>query len=515
MTDRKTVLVIGGGLAGLTAALHLAERGLHPIVLEADPEYPGGRVVEVDGWQFRGEHGVHGIWSPYRNLQGMLARHNIRPMFVPALEEEWIYKAGNRVKRASVGTTIRYSPIPAPLHYLALFLKPSFLRMLGLRDWLSLPFVWGGLVWGLGVDPLAENQPLGEMTLKDIIRWWGPAVSAFMIGLTRNGLSGRPEEIPLSGYIAFIRFYTVMRRDSWIFSYMPADGGTSLIDPLVKTLTSLGGEVRLGQRVTEIRRGGESWEVVTEGGKTRTWKAGQIVLGTDARSTRKLIDSSPDLKAAGNEFYWPPSRETVIVRLWYRRTPNAGAESGIFTGDFKADNFFWLHRLQDQYRNWHKATGGSAIEVHFYGPPEILAMDDVSLLALAITDVQAAFPELRGHLVHQVLQRNQASHTLFGLGSVEQHLGIETRWENIFACGDWVRDPIPPLFLERATATGILAANQVLARNGLEPWPLIPYPPPEAFTGFIQKIMRRGRRNRRLKRSAAPAPEIIGDMEES
>ena len=28
----------------------------------------------------------------------MLARHNIRPMFVPALEEDWIYKTGNTVK---------------------------------------------------------------------------------------------------------------------------------------------------------------------------------------------------------------------------------------------------------------------------------------------------------------------------------------------------------------------------------------------------------------------------------
>ena len=107
------------------------------------------------------------------------------------------------------------------------------------------------------------------MTLKDIIRWWGPAVSAFMIGLTRNGLSGRPEEIPLSGYVAFIRFYTVMRRDSWVFSYMPSDGGTSLIDPLVETLIALGGEIRLGHRVTEIRHNEDGWEVVTEGGESQ------------------------------------------------------------------------------------------------------------------------------------------------------------------------------------------------------------------------------------------------------
>ena len=52
----------------------------------------GGDVIELGGYRFRDDHGIHGIWSPYRNLQAMLARHSIRPVFVPAQEESWIYK---------------------------------------------------------------------------------------------------------------------------------------------------------------------------------------------------------------------------------------------------------------------------------------------------------------------------------------------------------------------------------------------------------------------------------------
>ena len=86
--SRNDTIIIGAGVAGLSAALHLAERGLKPLVLEADPRFVGGRLaggdeIEVDGWRFRLEHGVHGIWSPYRNLQSMLARHDLRPVFVP------------------------------------------------------------------------------------------------------------------------------------------------------------------------------------------------------------------------------------------------------------------------------------------------------------------------------------------------------------------------------------------------------------------------------------------------
>ena len=115
------VVVVGAGIAGLSAALHLAERGVRPLILEAEPGYVGGRVaggdtVELDGWRFRGDHGVHAVWSPYRNLQAMLARHAIRPVLVPAQEEDWVYKGPALLRRAPVGNAIRHSWIPAPFH---------------------------------------------------------------------------------------------------------------------------------------------------------------------------------------------------------------------------------------------------------------------------------------------------------------------------------------------------------------------------------------------------------------
>jgi isorenieratene synthase len=499
------VVIVGGGIAGLTAALHLAERGFKPVLLEADPEFLGGRVaggkeVEVDGWQFRQEHGIHGIWSPYKNLQAMLARHHIRPRFVPALEEAWIYRKNGRVKKAPVGTAIRYSPLTAPLHYLNLFVRPRFLRMLKLRDWLSLPLVWGGLMWGVGVDPLAENQPLGDLRLDYLVKRWAPAVRAFFVGLARNGFSGTPEEIPLSGFIGFLRFYTLMRRDSWAFSYRPMDGGTSLAEPLATKAAEFGADIRLGARVNKVDQWDNGWQIVyTQSDGSQTYiEADQVILATDAPNTEKIISASPDL-AGPTPLFWPEGLETAVVRIWYDRPPNRGPEGGIFTGEFTIHNFFWLHIIQDQYRRWHREAGGSAIEVHIYGPPEVLRQPDAALITRASADVQAAYPELRGHRIHQLIQRNPATHTMFAVGSHDRHLGIDTPWENIFCCGDWVRDPTSAFFLERACITGIYAANKILEDVALPPWPTLDYPPPEKFVAWIEKRMRRGR-ERRLER---------------
>ena len=257
MDKHYDAIIIGGGVAGLTAALHLAERGLKPIILEAD-ERAGGRLsgkddVEIDGHRFSNEHGVHGIWSSYVNLRHMLKRHEILPKLIPANEEQWIYRSGRTVKRAPIGSNIRHSKVPAPFHYIQLFLLPQFLWMLDIRDWASLFNVWGTLVMAIGIDPFVEDQPLEGLTFGKSLKRWGPAIRSLFFGLTRNGLSTDPENVPLAGFLAFLRFYTVMRRDAWAFDYLP-NGSSDVIENLSAKIKGFGGEIQYKSRVKRAER---------------------------------------------------------------------------------------------------------------------------------------------------------------------------------------------------------------------------------------------------------------------
>lgn len=499
MDNYYDAVIIGGGVAGLTAALHLAERGLKPLILEADVRV-GGRLsgkeeITVNGWRFPSEHGVHGIWSSYVNLKSMLRRHGVIEQLTPADEEQWIFRAGNFIGRAPIGSVIRTSKLPAPLHYIQLFLLPQFLWMLTLHDWASIFRVWSTLLMSIGIDPFMEDQPLEGLTFGKALRGWGPAFQALFSGLTRNGLSTNPDEVPLAGFLAFLRFYTVMRRDAWAFEYLP-NGGDDVCEKLSAKITELGGKIRLKSHVKRVERMEKDgdWIVQVESdGVHESLRVPFVILASDSPAAESIIKNS--FPADG--LFFPHGLAHAVIRLWFDRQPRRHPEAGIFSGDFIMHNFFWLDRIYEDYRKWQIETGGSCIELHVYGPERALAQADAVLITNALTDFYRAFPELKGHLIKPHLQRNAATHTLPALGARGTHLGIETPWPNFFCAGDWVRHPNPSFFLERACVTGIEAANRVLALSGKDEFEIQMYPPPEPLAAWIETMMMRGRKRRR------------------
>lgn len=492
-------IIIGGGVAGLTAALHLAERGLKPLLLEASDRV-GGRLsgkedILINDWCFSNEHGVHGLWSSYVNFKHMLRRHNLLPDLVPAKEEQWIYRSGNFIGRAPIGSVIRNSWLPAPLHYIQLFLLPQFLWMLDLRDWARIFSVWSTLLMAIGIDPFVEDQPLQGLTFGDELKRWGPALRGLFFGLTRNGLSTDPEQVPLAGFLAFLRFYTLMRRDAWAFDYFP-NGGGEICESLAAKITQLGGEIRLSSPVLRVKKG-EDWDAYIQCEKSEeVVTAPSIILAADSPAAESIIRSS----FSTVDLFFPHGLAHAVVRLWFNAIPRKIPEAGIFSGDFIMHNFFWLDQIYDSYRKWRQKVGGSCIEIHVYGPASILAQSDVLLLTNILRDFYQVYPELKGKLIKPHIQRNRATHTLPALGARGTHLGIKTPWENLYCAGDWVRHETPAFFLERACVTGMEAANQVLMAHGISEFELQPYPPPEPLAAWIESLIMRGRKRRKEKR---------------
>jgi isorenieratene synthase len=349
----------------------------------------------------------------------------------------------------------------------------------------------------VGIDPFVEDQPLEGLMLSDVLKRWSPALRALFTGLTRNSMATDPGEVSAAGFIAFLRFYTLMRREAWAFEYLPAGGG-EVCEMLAARVRHLGGEIRLAHRVMRLEPQEEdgAWIVQWDrNGLADSDRSPFVILACDSPAAAGIIRNS--FPAEGDSLFFPRGLANAVIRLWFNAPPRPGPEAGIFSGDFIMHNFFWLERIYEPYRKWHSATGGSCLETHVYGPAEVLGQSDAILLAGVLTDLYRAFPELKGHLITPHLQRNAATHTLPALGGRASHLGIETPWPNLYCAGDWVRHRTPALFLERACITGLQAANRVLSLRGLAKWEIERHPQPEAFAGWIEDWMRRGRQKRR------------------
>ena len=83
----KNVAIIGGGLAGMSAAAYLAPRGFEVDVFEKDT-FIGGKIGSwpvhyADGFETNVEHGFHGFFRQYYNLRRLMDKIGASKNFIP------------------------------------------------------------------------------------------------------------------------------------------------------------------------------------------------------------------------------------------------------------------------------------------------------------------------------------------------------------------------------------------------------------------------------------------------
>ncbi|MFI0901736.1 FAD-dependent oxidoreductase [Streptomyces sp. NPDC020983] len=481
--------VVGGGIAGLTAATALAERGVQVTLYERRPVL-GGRVA---GWPVRlsdgsaatMSRGFHAFFRQYYNLRALLRRTDPQLAGLTGLPDYPLQHS------SGLRDSFRHVPRTPPLSALGFVaLSPAFtvrdlLRMhpsaaLPLLD-VRVPDVYHRL------DHLSAAEYLDAIGFPE-------AANSLAFTVFSRSFFADPAELSAAEMALMFHIYFLGSSEGLLFDVPSAPYPQALWEPLRRHLSGLGADLRTGtavEGVTPLRGGG--YAVGTGGTCDRH---DTVVLALDVAGLRALVAGSPQL---GDR----PWRERVarlrtappflVSRLWLDR-PVARDRPGFLgtSGYGPLDNAGVLERWEDQAARWAARTGGSVVELHAYALPGDAAREEQQDLLLR--QLHRLYPETRDARVVDARHEWQADCPLFPVGAHRDRPAVTTPEPGLVLAGDLVRTDLPVALMERAATTGFLAANALLRRWALRGHTLWTVPdrgrsaPLRAAAGFARPL---------------------------
>jgi carotenoid phi-ring synthase / carotenoid chi-ring synthase len=461
-----SVVVVGGGIAGVSAALVLAERGVRVTLLEAAGQL-GGRLrawplTLPDGTVAQVEHGFHGFFRQYYTWRSVLRRIDPALSFLRPLPGYPV------ISRAWPAEDFASLPRLPPVNLLALLARSPSLR---LRDLRRVDRVAASTL--LEFDRTRTYAQLDGVTAAELLDRLGmpDRARAVLFEVFGHSFFNREESFSAAELVAQFHFYFLGNPEGLAMDVTADDHGSTVWTPLGRLLDRLGADVRTATTVDRLERTATGWRAVAIGGSTVD--ASHAVLAVDPAALRRLVAGSDGLpeslrtRVAGLTVSAP----YAVARFWTDRPVHPGRP--VFSGVSREptlDSVTVYSRLEDGARQWAGRTGGEVVELHAYA-----AEDGLTAPAAASrmwTELGGLWPEVAGL---RVLHREaRVGHDAPGFppGSDASRPGVRTGDPTLLLAGDWVRLPFASALMERAATTGVLAANDVLVRAGARAEPV-------------------------------------------
>lgn len=466
----RHVVVVGAGIAGLTAALGLAERGVRVTLLERDDRL-GGRVSSwpvtlADGSPSHMSRGFHAFFRQYYNLRAVLRRIDPTLSRLRPLADYPLVRAG--------GDRDSFSGVPrTPPWNLAAFVakSPSFdltgLRGVDVEQALGLLDVrFPETVEAL--DGVSAAEVLDRLRFPEAARHLALEVFA-------RSFFADPREFSGGELVAMFHTYFLGSSEGLLFDVPQDDYDRTLWGPLGRYLHGLGVDVRTEREVTSVVEGADGRLAVHHVGSAGTGgdevlDADAVVLALDPVGLRGVVERSPGLGGSTDEgAAWRSSVAAVrsappfaVWRLWLDRRVRGDRAPFLGTSGYgPLDNVSVLERFEDHAAEWTAAHGGSVVELHAYALP--WEHDEDTVRAELLAALHDVYPETAEARIVSDVWLVRRDCVLVGLEPHRSRPGVVTPDPRVVLAGDAIRSDLPVALMERAATTGWTAADHLLA----------------------------------------------------
>lgn len=455
----KRVVVIGGGLAGLAAALALSSRGMSVTVLESRPRL-GGRassIVDRDTGETidNCQHVTMGCCTSFRSF---CEDTGCSDLFETQKELYFVGPPGQaKVLRFAA------SSLPAPLHLASSFMKMPWFTLGEKRQIAS------------GLRALAKDRTKTDRSFQDWLNgqrqsetvqrrfWHLVLVSALSESLDRISLH-HARKVFVDGFLA--------SHDGWQVSIptVPLDNvyGTRIS----AALRMHGVDIRVQAGVRRLQIDGGSISGVEMRDGTEIF-ADEFVLAVPHNLVKSML---PDDYAECSNVVSLDRLEAAPIasmHLWYDRPltelPHATFVDRLSQWMFNRTVLSSASPLLDRSphsKGVTEADGGCRLQVVISAAHDLSAMSEQEVVAKVDAELREVWPD--SHRARLIRGRLITEHrAVFSpLPGVDEFRSVQqSPISNLQFAGDWTRTGWPAT-MEGAVRSGYLASENILARAG-------------------------------------------------
>jgi squalene-associated FAD-dependent desaturase len=435
MTSQQPVVIIGGGWAGLAAALELNAHHIPVALFEAAPQL-GGRARNAPFGKQTVDNGQHLLIGAYSEILRLLAVMGIA-------ESELLLRTRLclRVLEGNEELLMRPPPLPAPLHLAWAQLTAGGLsleeRLHALTMSLRLMLSGFKLQEDISVAALLAQHRQGVTLTR---RFWEPLCLATL-------------NTPI--HQASARVFLRVLQDSFTRHRHDAD----LLIPRVPLgelfpqraadyLTGRGAAIQLRQRAGALHIEDDRIEAVTVAGEQR--KCSELIIATAPHAAAHLLDGHSLLTPLRRQIAALDSQPITTLYLQYP----AG------------------HQLQEPMLGMSGTVSQWLFDRRHCGQPGLIAVvisakgphdgwDHETLTAHVLQEIRTQFPDWPQPLETRVISEKRATFKC-SVGIEARRPGNATPVQGLWLAGDYT-DTGYPATLEGAVRSGVQCARQIIA----------------------------------------------------
>jgi squalene-associated FAD-dependent desaturase len=451
LSQRKDVVVIGAGFAGLSAAVALAERGARVTVIEGKPAL-GGRAysfADADTGDFV-DNGQHVLMGCYRETLDFLKqiRAYDQLVFHEDLEIEMLAAAGQ-------SATLKTARLPGPLHMTAALMG---YRHLSIAERMSI--MRGGLRM-LAMRRFGDGE-LRRLTVAQLMDRLGQSEHArrcFWYPLSIATLNDEPDvsSAQLLAEVLKRAFFSRRRDSAFVYSRV---GLSDLYCTGAQRLIERAGGSVITHSIVEMLELGDGCRVA--GVRLRDGRRIQASSFISAVPAPQLLRILPE-NAIADPFFSRlaglSSSPIICVHVWLDRE----VTNSPFIG-FIGTTTQWLFNKRRIFAQRGEAHPGYLSFV-ISGARKLVERSNQEILDIVINDLHAMIPTSRSAKIVKSLVLKEKNATMApDLRSHELRPTAKTPIANFFLAGDWIQTELPAT-IESAVISGRAAAAAVFART--------------------------------------------------